>query len=131
MTTKTLLLIASFFAFSAVLLGALGAHALKESLEPAALESFKTGVRYQVWHALALLFVALAQKHKLMPLTKSVGLLFTLGVVFFSFSIYLLSTRTISHLELSWLGPVTPIGGLLLMAGWGLLFVGIWRSKSL
>jgi uncharacterized membrane protein YgdD (TMEM256/DUF423 family) len=131
MNTKTLLLIASFFAFSAVLLGALGAHALKESLEPAALESFKTGVRYQAWHALALLFLALAQKHGIVANTKGIGLLFTLGVVFFSFSIYFLSTRAISNLTVNWLGPITPIGGLLLMTGWALLFVSIWRSKSL
>jgi uncharacterized membrane protein YgdD (TMEM256/DUF423 family) len=131
MTTKTILLIASFFALSAIILGAMGAHSLKESLDTSAIESFKTGVRYQAWHALALLFVGLAHKEKLLSGTASITVLFSLGTVLFSLSIYLLSTSALSHLKVSWLGPVTPIGGLLLIAGWAVLFVNIWRSKSL
>ncbi len=118
---------AALLALTAVVLGALGAHALEEKLDPAQLESFKTGVRYQMWHALALLLLPA------LPLNKGknqIAWLWTLGILLFSGSIYLLSTRLLHGWPVAWLGPVTPVGGLLFMAGWLLLALFAWPRKS-
>ena len=95
----------------AVGLGAFGAHALKESYDEAALRTFETGVRYQMYHALALLgcFALQAAGYP----TRTASLLFVAGTALFSGSLYGLAL-----LDLRWLGPVTPIGGVALLAGW-------------
>jgi len=112
--------IAALLGLVAVVLGALGSHALKARLAPEALESFEVGVRYQMLHALLLLAVEalpiLIERYK-----RIITRLVVSGVLTFSGSIYLLSTRAISGLDLSFLGPVTPLGGLLLIAAWGVL----------
>ena len=112
--------IAALLGLVGVVLGALGSHALKALLAPEALESFEVGVRYQMLHALLLLAVEalpiLSERYK-----RIIGRLVVSGVLTFSGSIYLLSTRAISGLDLSFLGPVTPVGGLLLIAAWGVL----------
>lgn len=112
----------------AVILGALGAHWLKTQLSPDQLESFKTGVRYQAWHALALLFLS-ATANKIKG-ARIVAWLWITGSLFFSISIYVLSTASISGLELSWLGPITPLGGVLLIAGWITLFILALKKQS-
>ena len=112
--------IAALLGLVGVVLGALGSHALKARLAPEALESFEVGVRYQMLHALLLLAVEalpiLSERYR-----RIIGRLVVSGVLTFSGSIYLLSTRAISGLDLSFLGPVTPVGGLLLIAAWGML----------
>jgi len=112
--------IAALLGLVGVVLGALGSHALKARLAPEALESFEVGVRYQMLHALLLLAVEalpiLIERYK-----RIIARLVVSGVLTFSGSIYLLSTRAISGLDLSFLGPVTPLGGLLLIAAWGVL----------
>ncbi len=112
--------IAALLGLVGVVLGALGSHALKARLAPEALESFEVGVRYQMLHALLLLAVEalpiLNERYK-----RIISRLVVSGVLTFSGSIYLLSTRAISGLDLSFLGPVTPVGGLLLIAAWGML----------
>ncbi len=112
--------IAALLGLVGVVLGALGSHALKALLAPEALESFEVGVRYQMLHALLLLAVEalpiLSERYK-----RIIGRLVVSGVLTFSGSIYLLSTRAISGLDLSFLGPVTPVGGLLLIAAWVML----------
>jgi len=112
--------IAALLGLVGVVLGALGSHALKARLAPEALESFEVGVRYQMLHALLLLAVEalpiLIERYK-----RIIARLVVSGVLTFSGSIYLLSTRAISGLDLSFLGPVTPVGGLLLIAAWGVL----------
>ena len=112
--------IAALLGLVAVVLGALGSHALKARLVPEALENFEVGVRYQILHALLLLAVEalpiLIERYK-----RIIARLVVSGVLTFSGSIYLLSTRAISGLDLSFLGPVTPVGGLLLIAAWGVL----------
>lgn len=100
----------------AVILGALGAHALETRLPSGALESFVTGVRYQAWHALALM--ALAALGSGLPGAIWVSRLWLWGLLLFSGSIYLLSTQSLHGWPMNWLGPVTPVGGLLLIAGW-------------
>jgi uncharacterized membrane protein YgdD (TMEM256/DUF423 family) len=120
---------AAFFALTAVALGALGAHALKQALSPESLTSFETGVRYQFYHALGLFIVSFAFAQRPEPLFRWAGYLFIAGIFCFSGSIYLLATRELSGIGWTWLGPITPIGGLLFIAGWGLLAWGAGRNK--
>jgi uncharacterized membrane protein YgdD (TMEM256/DUF423 family) len=112
--------IAAILGLVGVVLGALGSHALKARLVPEALESFEVGVRYQMLHALLLLAIEalpiISERFK-----RIISRLVLSGVLTFSGSIYLLSTRAVSGLDLSFLGPVTPVGGLLLIAAWGVL----------
>lgn len=131
---KPYLAIASFSMAMAVILGALGAHALVEVLTPLQLESFKTGVKYQIYHSLAIFIVMLFPSHFISRKVKSlVGLLFTLGIAFFSFSIYLLSLRSVLGIEglASYLGPITPMGGIIFITGWLILGFHILRFKNL
>ena len=97
-----------------VLLGAFGAHAMKDTYDAAALRTFEIGVRYQMYHALALVLCGVL--HALGYRTKAAAVLFVVGVTLFSGSLYGLALG-----DLSWLGPVTPIGGLAFMAGWLML----------
>jgi uncharacterized membrane protein YgdD (TMEM256/DUF423 family) len=102
----------------AVLLGAFGAHGLKNLINGPQIEIFKTGVTYQFYHALGILIltvVALIFKTK--ELNTSIYL-FIAGIVFFSGSLYLLSFKDIIAIPLAWAGPITPIGGLCFAAGW-------------
>ncbi len=133
MNKKAFLAVSAFSMAIAVILGALGAHALEGALDPNQLDSFKTGVRYQVWHSLALLFVLSSGSQFISERAqKSITLLFVLGIIFFSWSIYLLSCRSILGIDsmASVLGPITPMGGLLLIAGWLLLGLSFIRHKS-
>ncbi|MCF8259021.1 MAG: DUF423 domain-containing protein [Flavobacteriales bacterium] len=115
----------------AVVLGALGAHALKELLPEAQMAGFETAVRYQVYHTFAvLLTVVLARQFNvslLLPLW-----LFAFGTLLFSGSIYVLATLPLHHIEeLRILGPVTPIGGMLLISGWlSLAFAFVRKVKD-
>lgn len=120
---KKLLIAGCGFAVIAVILGALGAHALEKVLEPQQLKSFETGVRYQLFHAIAL--IALSQVGLLSDSSKNILLyLFVIGMVLFSFSIYGLSVSKWLQINLKFLGPVTPLGGLSLIAGW---FFVLWK----
>jgi uncharacterized membrane protein YgdD (TMEM256/DUF423 family) len=105
------------FGFLGVAFGAFGAHALRNRLSPEMLTVFETGVRYQMYHSFAILIVAAAMGHfgdaRLLPLA---GWLFTAGIVFFSGSLYLLALTDVRTL-----GAITPIGGLLFLAGWACL----------
>ena len=122
---------ASFFALIAVALGALGAHALKAVLPPESLASFETGVRYQFYHALGLFIVSYAYAIRPEPLFRWAGRLFIAAIFCFSGSIYLLSCGDFLGIgRWTWLGPVTPLGGLLFLAGWWLLAWGAWRNGT-
>lgn len=126
---KTIFGMGILFGVTAIILGAFGAHGLEARLEPAQLDTFETGVKYQMYHALFLLVVA-----QLKPLSvqrqKQVFILTLLGVVFFSFSIYLLATNVLTGFDFRVIGFVTPIGGLCLIAAWILTGYGIWKSKK-
>lgn len=110
-------------AFVGVAAGAFGAHGLKGRLTADMLAVFETGVRYQMYHALALLAASWAQTR--WPGTASVasGWLFVVGTLLFSGSLYLLSLT-----GLRWLGAVTPLGGLAFLAGWLCLLWGALRA---
>ena len=119
---------AGIFGFLTIVFGAFGAHALKEALSPEQLISFQTGVRYQAWHTLALLAIGLAPIQ--LPYQKGMLICWILGIILFSFSIYLLATSSITGLNVKWLGPVTPLGGISLMLGWLLLITGSLKRKA-
>ena len=127
MQTK-ILSTAAILGLLAIILGAFGAHGLKQVLTPEQLVTFETGVKYQMYHALFLLFVgtiALSEKAK-----KMIYWFTAIGVVFFSGSIYLLSTQTVTGIDLKSIGIITPIGGLLLIIAWFWLFIDLMRKKS-
>ena len=124
MTTDKFIKIAIFFAVTAVALGSLGAHTLKDILSDSQLHSFETGVRYQLFHAITLLILILNTNKFNHHLIKSLKLM-TAGICFFSFSIYLLSIQDAIGIPLSFLGPITPIGGLLLICAWLILLFSI------
>ena len=110
----------------AVILGAFGAHALKPKLTADQLNTFETGIRYHFYHALALLVLAFISMKLQSTLLPYVGYLWITGVVLFSGSIYLLATKAILGIShWNWLGPVTPIGGTLLIIGWILLLISV------
>ncbi len=120
---------AAFLGITAIILGAFGAHALKNYLTVEQLVSFETGVRYQMYHALFLLFLGLSNTYLSEKTKKQIYGLVVLGVSFFSISIYLLTTKSVTGIDFKFLGPITPIGGTLLIAAWIVLFVQIMKKK--
>ena len=129
MTMRSLLVTAAGAAGLAVILGAFGAHALKARLTPDQLQTFETGVRYQMYHALAL-FVCAWLLDRGAPGAGTAGGLFVAGLVLFCGSVYLLATRDLTGLTpWLWLGPVTPLGGLCFIAGWATLVVSALRLR--
>lgn len=125
---RKILATAAILGMTSVILGAFGAHALKDLLPADKIITFETGVRYQMYHALFLLFVGassiLSAKAK-----KSIYYLCLIGVILFSGSIYLLATDSLNSINFKAIGFITPIGGLLLIIGWIVLFVDILRKR--
>jgi uncharacterized membrane protein YgdD (TMEM256/DUF423 family) len=111
----------------AIILGAFGAHALKEVLTSERLTSFETGVKYQMYHGLAFLIVGLLAD-RFSFAVKSFFTIALIGIVFFSGSIYLLAIQDVLGIKMSFLGPITPLGGLLLITAWGMLLVKTLRK---
>lgn len=124
MENKTIGILAGTLAAIAVILGALGAHALKAKLPAEQLLSFETGVKYQFYSAFALMAVYIIQKQNHSNDLNLSAWFFFIGTLFFSGSIYLLATRSLFGMPggLKFLGPITPIGGVLMIAGW-LIFI--------
>lgn len=115
---KTFLRLGSLFALLAVILGAFGSHTLREVLTPKDLAIFETGVRYQFYHAFALIAAGILlylRKTSFLPIA---GWLFTAGILLFSGSLYFLAIDEAMGLSFSWMGPITPIGGTLFILGW-------------
>jgi uncharacterized membrane protein YgdD (TMEM256/DUF423 family) len=119
---------AAFFGMTSIVLGAFGAHALKQVLTIEQLTTFETGVKYQMYHALFLLFLGLNTEIS-KELKKIILVLTIFGVVFFSGSIYLLATDSLNSFNFKTIGFITPIGGLLLIVAWGLLMVHFLKKK--
>ncbi len=103
-----------------VILGAFGAHALEKVLDFDSLQSFETGVRYQMYHALLLLILSNVSVLNLKS-KKQVYYLITTGIVLFSFSIYLLATNNLTSFNFKSIALITPIGGTILIVGWFVL----------
>ena len=111
--------------FLAVAGGALGPHSLKAVLKPEALAAFETGVRYQMYHALALLLAAQQPAGALeQPWSRWAGWAFIIGILLFSGSLYLVSLAGVR-----WMGAVTPLGGLAFLIGWSCLTMGYVKRK--
>jgi len=125
---KKIVVTASILAAITIGIGAFGAHGLKELLSANSLSTFETGVRYQMYHVLALLLLGFATDIPV-NISKWVFWFFIFGMIFFSGSIYLLALKEILPFEASFLGPVTPIGGFLFILGWLRLGYGILTIK--
>ncbi len=115
-------MIGAVFALIAVAAGAFGAHGLRARLEPDLLTVWETGARYGLYHALALLIVALAMARWPGSLWSTAGWLFVAGSLVFSGSLYALALT-----GARWLGALTPVGGLLLLLGWLTAAAAVWR----
>ncbi len=121
---KWLLLLASLSGFTGVALGAFAAHGLRGKLPESMLNVFQTGVSYQLWHTMALIGVALLLlRSPESTLLKATGVLFALGIVLFSGSLYLLTLTGVGKL-----GMITPLGGMLWLIAWLCLGLAVWRT---
>lgn len=126
--SKNIVVTSAILAAITIAIGAFGAHGLKQLVSAESLATFETGVRYQMYHVLALLVIGLASA--IPPNTKKwVFRFFCFGMLFFSGSIYLLALKEQLPFSVSFLGPVTPIGGLLFIIGWGMLAYGLLTLK--
>lgn len=112
--------VGALYGLLAVVFGAFGAHVLKKSFSGEQLKSFETGVKYQIYHALVLLILGF-NLNLTTSLEKYMIYCFIIGTFLFSFSIYGLTFSAAKGKKMKFLGPITPIGGLLLVAGWALL----------
>ena len=126
---KPILITAAIMGVLAILLGAFGAHGLKSLISADAIQTFEVGIRYQMYHALFLLFIG---SSKLVTL-KYKNLIFYLvvfGILFFSGSIYGLATNNLSSFNFKSIAFITPIGGLLLIVSWVLLIINFVKLKD-
>jgi uncharacterized membrane protein YgdD (TMEM256/DUF423 family) len=125
---KKIVVTASILAALTIGIGAFGAHGLKNLVEDQAMASFETGVRYQMYHVIALMIIGFATA---IPIAtrKWVFRFFCFGILLFSGSIYLLALKSVLPFSVSFLGPVTPIGGLLFILGWLRLAYGLLTIK--
>ncbi|WP_223815391.1 MULTISPECIES: DUF423 domain-containing protein [Sphingobacterium] len=125
MNTATLI-IATLFGSSAIILGAFGAHAFKKLISAEKLASFEVGVRYQMYSTLILLILGFQLNFDIYSERLAVyGI--TAGTILFSFSIYFLSFAEYWKKNLKFLGPITPLGGLLMIIGWGALLISFLK----
>ena len=126
---KKIFIAATLLGLLGVVLGAFAAHGLRSVLTDSALESFQTGVRYQMYHAFFLFFIGL-NSHLSALQKKYIFSLTLAGIILFSLSIYLLATNAMTSIDFTFLGPVTPIGGLFLISAWGALLYGLIKHKN-
>lgn len=124
MNQRITLVWACIFGATAVMIGAFGAHALKDTLEASGrLDTFETAVKYQFYHTMALLAVGIMMQHIQRKTLQYAALLFSLGIVLFSGSLYVLCATGLGAL-----GAVTPLGGVLFIGGWVLTLVSVLRK---
>jgi uncharacterized membrane protein YgdD (TMEM256/DUF423 family) len=114
------LIFGAIFGLLAIIFGAFGAHLLKKKLTQEQLQSFETGVKYQMYHAIILLVLGFNFKDN-SSLNTSIFYAFIIGIILFSFSIYGLVISSSKNKKIKILGPITPLGGLFLVLGWLLL----------
>lgn len=127
---KTIFISGIIFGVLAVILGAFGAHGLEGLVDADAIQTFETGIRYQMYHALMLLILAntdfIPERAK-----KAVFFLFVFGIVLFSFSIYLLATNDLTAMDFRKIALLTPLGGTTLVLGWILLGIRVLQKSRL
>ncbi|MFD2601704.1 DUF423 domain-containing protein [Flavobacterium suzhouense] len=128
MMNRKIILVAAILGAIAIVLGAFGAHGLKKLIEPESIAVFETGVKYQMYHALFLLFLGntalVSDKVK-----NTILWLVITGVAFFSGSIYFLACNNLFSFDFKKIGIITPIGGLLLIGAWITLFLHLIKQK--
>ena len=122
------LVFAAFFGATAIILGAFGAHLLKKKLSTEQLQSFETGIKYQMYHAIILLVLGFQLKES-STIDQYIFLAFIIVTLLFSFSIYGLVISSAKNKKIKFLGPITPLGGLFLVVGWLLLFYKFMLKK--
>lgn len=122
MSQQIFIITGALFGMLAIIFGAFGAHALKKILSEDQLKSFETGVKYQMYHAIVLLVLGFNFEFS----TSAIYWCFTFGILLFSFSIYGLVLSDAKGKKLRFLGPITPIGGLLFVVGWLLIVLRAW-----
>ena len=116
-------------ALLAVLLGAFGAHALQEKVDASAIEIWNMGIKYQFIHAFALMLSGLLAIQFKEKLIKRSAVLFFAGIVLFSGSLYILAIRSLIPYNVSWIGPITPIGGVSFIIGWITMILAINKQN--
>jgi len=126
---RRIIALAAVLGATGIILGAFGAHSLKQLLKPESLAAFETGVKYQMYHALFLLFVGMTSLISAKA-KKAIFNLVLFGVLFFSGSIYFLACDDILPFSIKKFGFITPIGGLLLISAWVILFLHIIKRKG-
>lgn len=122
------LVFGAVYGMLSIILGAFGAHALKKILSVDQLVSFETGVRYQMYAAFFLLIVGYILKFETSS-DKWIPIFMILGTILFSFSIYFLTLQDYLGVNLKFLGPITPLGGLLMIVSWGMLILYFVKNK--
>lgn len=126
---KSILVTAAILGIVSIILGAFAAHGLKALISADMQQVFETGVRYQMYHAIVLLFVGstslLSSRAK-----KTIGYLIVIGLLFFSGSIYGLATNELTSFDFKSVGFITPIGGLLLIIAWLILLINFLKIKA-
>lgn len=127
---RTILLVGTAMGMLAIVLGAFAAHGLEKLVDAQAIDTFETGVKYQMYHALFLLFLGIWDGLPSKP-KKIVFTLVLLGVVLFSFSIYLLALNSLTSFDFKIIGFLTPIGGVLMIMGWIYLGYHILTQKAI
>jgi uncharacterized membrane protein YgdD (TMEM256/DUF423 family) len=129
MTSKTVFW-GAVLAGAAVLLGAFGAHLLKERLDATQLAVFNTGVQYQMYHALAIIGTGIYYRLKPSKRLQNAVIAFYLGIALFSGSLYLITISYLTHFDFRYLGAITPLGGICFIAGWAQLAWGASARKG-
>ncbi len=125
---KTILCTAAVLGLLAVVSGAFGAHSLKTQIDVNALQSFETGVRYQMYHALLLLFLGSTTYIGAIR-KKTIFIIILIGLILFSGSVYGLATNDLSVFNFKKIAFITPIGGTLLVVAWGIIFWSLIKTK--
>jgi len=127
---KIFLSIGALLGGIAVALGAFGAHGLKKIVPPETVNTFQTGVQYQMYHALAMLAVGIVFEKFPYKTLSWAGSCFGIGILLFSGSLYLLTMmKATGKVGMEGLGMITPFGGLFFIVGWVLFFVGVMKSS--
>lgn len=131
-TNRKMLTTLSTVGMLAVIIGAFGAHGLKPKLTTDQLNTFQTGVNYHFYHMLAMSFAYLLYIHSRNPWVRRGFWAFLIGIILFSGSLYLLSTRELIGLTAyKWVGPLTPLGGLCFIFGWISIMVSAYKQQDI
>lgn len=126
---KIYLALGTILAGLAVILGAFGAHGLKQIVPAETVASYQTGVQYQMYHAFALLIVGVLAERMSSSLLSYAGVFFVAGIILFSGSLYLLaSLKAMNKVGVSGIGLITPIGGIMFIIGWILLLIAVLKQ---